>query len=49
MPEGINVHLVFYKLLLEKALPNTKLGSILIDLETQEPLYNVDKIIDYNL
>ena len=49
MLEGINVHPVFHKSLLEKAPPNAKPGLVLINLETQEPLYDVDGIIDYNL
>lgn len=49
IPKGLNIYLVFYKLLLEKAPLKAKLGLVLIDLETQEPLYNVDKIIIYNL
>ena len=49
MLEGMNVHPVFHKSLLEKAPPNAKLGLVLINSETQEPLYDVDGIIDYNL
>ena len=49
MLEEINVHPVFHKSLLEKAPPNAKPRPVLINPETQEPLYNVDGIIDYDL
>jgi hypothetical protein len=34
LPTDINIHLVFYKLLLEKALLNAKPGPVLIYKET---------------
>ena len=49
LPEGMNIHLVFHKSLLEKAPPDAKLGLVLIYKETQEPMYNVEEILDYNI
>jgi hypothetical protein len=48
LPTSINIHLVFYKLLLEKAPLNAKLGPVLIYKETQEPLYNVERILNHS-
>jgi hypothetical protein len=43
----MNIHLVFYKSLLERAPLNAKPGSVLIHEETQEPLYDVERILDH--
>ena len=48
IPEGMNIHTVFHKNLLEPAPPNAKPGPVLIDTETQEPLYDVEEIRGYD-
>jgi hypothetical protein len=45
LPEGMNIHSVFHKSLLEKAPPGARPGPVLIDTETQEPLYDVERIL----
>jgi hypothetical protein len=44
----MNIHPVFHKSLLEKAPLNATLGPVLIDKDTQEPLYDVEEILEYN-
>jgi hypothetical protein len=48
LPAGMNIHPVFHKSLLEKAPPNAKPGPVLIHEETQEPLYDVERILDHS-
>ena len=47
IPEGMNIHSIFHKNLLEPAPPDAKPGPVLIDEETQEPLYDVERILRY--
>ena len=47
LPKGIRIYLVFYISLLELVLDNARIGPIHIDEETQEPLYEVNKIIGH--
>ena len=47
LPEGMNIHPVFHKSLLEKALPGAKPGPVAIHEETQEPMYDVESIVAY--
>ena len=49
LPVGINVHLVFYKSLLEKAPPRAKLAPIIIHEETQDPIYDVEELVGFRL
>jgi hypothetical protein len=46
LPKGMNVYPVFHKSLIEKAPPNAKPGPVLIHEETQQPLYDVEEILD---
>lgn len=46
LPEGMKTYPVFHKSLLEKAPPNAKPGPVLLHQETQEPLYDVEAILD---
>jgi hypothetical protein len=48
IPKGMNIHPVFHKSLLEKAPSDATPGPVLIDKETQEPLYDVEEILEYN-
>lgn len=48
IPAGMNIHPVFHKSLLEKAPPNATPGPVLIDQETQEPLYDVEDIVGWD-
>jgi hypothetical protein len=48
LPAGINIHPVFHKSLLEKAPPNAKPGPVLIHEETQEPLYDMERILNHS-
>lgn len=48
IPEGMNIHPVFHKLLLELAPEGARPGPMLIDKEIQEPLYNVERILKHN-
>ena len=45
----MRIYLVFHISLLEKVLENTKRELVYIDEKTQEPLYNVNYIIEYKL
>ena len=45
LPGGMNIHPVFHKSLLEKAPPNARPGPVHIDEETEEPYYDVEKIL----
>ena len=46
LPEGINIHPVFHKSLLEKAPQDATPGPVLIHKETQQPMYDVEEILD---
>jgi len=45
LPGGMNIHPVFHKSLLEKAPPGARPGPVHIDEETEEPYYDVEKIL----
>ena len=45
----MRIHPVFHISLLEKVPENAKRELVHIDEEIQEPLYNVDHIIEYKL
>ena len=45
----MNIHPVLHKNLLELAPLDVKLGPVLIDEETQELLYDVERILKYEL
>ena len=45
----MRIYLVFHISLLEKASENAKRELVYIDKEIQEPLYNIDYIIEYKL
>ena len=47
LPKGMRIHPVFHISLLEPAPDNARTGPIHIDEETQEPLYEVDKIMGH--
>merc|ERR1711977_316759 len=46
LPEGLNIYPVFHKSLLEKAPPNAKPGPVLVHEETQQPIYDVERVVD---
>ena len=45
----MRIHPIFHISLLEKAPENAKREPVYIDKEIQEPLYNVDHIIEHKL
>ena len=47
LPGGMDIHPVFHKSLIEKAPANAKPGLVLVHEETQEPLYDVERILDH--
>jgi transposase InsO family protein len=47
LPVGMNIYPVFHKSLLEKAPQNAKPGPVLVHPETQEPMWDVEKILDF--
>jgi hypothetical protein len=47
LPAGMNIYPVFHKSLLEKAPQNAKPGPVLVHEETQEPLYDVEDILEH--
>jgi hypothetical protein len=47
MPEGMRIHPVFHVSLLEPAPKNARPGPVDIDEETQEPRYEVEKIMGF--
>jgi hypothetical protein len=49
LPEGFNIHPVFHKSLLERAPLNAKPRPVLVYEETQEPLYDVEDIVDFKV
>ena len=46
LPKGLNIYPVFHKSLLEKAPPNAKPGPVLVHEETQQPIYDVERVVD---
>jgi len=47
LPTGMNIYPVFHKSLLEKAPQSARPGPVAIHEETQEPMYDVEKIVDF--
>jgi hypothetical protein len=47
LPEGMNIYPVFHKSLLEQAPQDAKPGVVLLDKETQEPMWDIEKIMDF--
>ena len=47
LPKGMDIHPVFHKSLIERAPINAKLGLVLIHKETQELMYDVNRIVNY--